>query len=158
MAVREQMHFDRPARGKRHEGREVFAAQHDTFGATLKLQNALEKIRSERRDRVDDPLRARCDIGVSVNLPVRVVKRDTDRLPAILEDKNLLDARQRTERRGAVCPGLDHGAHSRLRQLGEGASRERAEAHHFAASHSGRGSAEADAVEADSVGVTRAEA
>lgn len=41
---------------------------------------------------------------------VRVVQRHSDRLAAILERKDLLDARQLRQRGGAVGPGFDHGA------------------------------------------------
>src|SRR6185312_6558139 len=81
--------------------------------------------------------RARRDEGVAVDLPVRVLQRDPDLLPAVLEGEHLLDAGQRRERGRAVGPRLDHRAHPRHRQRPERRVVVAGEAHHLAAPDGG---------------------
>src|SRR5690606_16233768 len=70
-----------------------------------------------------------------------------DRLTAVLEGEDLLDAGQRGQGSGAVSPRLDHGACAGDRLRAEGAGVLGAEADDFAATDRGAGAAEAEGCE-----------
>ena len=65
----------------------------------------------------EQALRARGDVRVGVDLPVRVGERDADRLAAVLEREHLLDAGQRRQRGrcGRPTPRSPCGRGSRVR-------------------------------------------
>ncbi len=118
--------------------------------------------RSDARSNVEDPGEqvgalpvdrgqqaggARRDVGVGVDLAVRVGERDADRLAPILEREDLLDARKRRQRRGAIGPGLDDGAGTGAGLRAERAGVLGAEAHHLAPADGGAGATESRRVE-----------
>ena len=55
-------------------------AQHDAGALLLKREDALEQVGRRAVDRIEQTLRARRDVRVGVDLAVRVVQRDADRL------------------------------------------------------------------------------
>ena len=79
------------------------------------------------------------DVGVRVDLPVRVVQGDADVGAPVFEREDLLDAGQCAERFRAVGPGVDHRAGAAPAQLGEGSGVLRGEGHHLAAADGGGG-------------------
>ena len=74
------------------------AVIYGALGLLLELQHARHEVRGGAVDTVEQPRRARGDVRVGVDLTVRVVQRHADRLAAILERKDLLDARQLRQR------------------------------------------------------------
>src|SRR5690606_1538995 len=113
--------------------------------------DALEEVGSLALDLREEGARARRDVRVRVDLPVRVVQRDADLLAAVLEREHLLDAGQRPEGGRAVCPRLDDGAGARDRLGAEAARALGAEAHDLAS-----GDRRARATEAGRVEVVEA--
>jgi hypothetical protein len=144
VAMRQHVYLDRPAGGERHERRPVLAAEDDPRRCPLGLQDSLEQVRPEAVDGVDQSGGARGDVGVGVDLPVRVVQGHADGLAAVLEREHLLDAGQRGQRGGAIRPRLDHGAGARRRLASERALVGGAEADDLAAADGGAGAAESD--------------
>ncbi len=98
----------------------------------LEVEDAGEQIRTLAIDRRQEAGRARRDVGVGVDLPVRVGERDADRLAAVLEREDLLDAGQRRQCGGAVGPGLDDRARPGRGERAERAGVLGAEAHDLA--------------------------
>ncbi len=139
MAVGHQVDLDGPARRERHEGRPVLAGEHDAFAGALEFEDALEQVGPELPDRVEQARGARRDVGVGVDLPVRVLQGDADRLAAVLEREHLLDAGHRRELGGAVRPRLDDGAGAAGAEAAERAFVLGTEADHFAAADGGAG-------------------
>ena len=102
VAVRRQVHLDRPARGGRHVRRPVLAAQHDpgarprrSASRTSAQQVAAGAPRGALGACRSSCARARRHERVGVDLAVRVVQRDADLAAAVLEAEHLLDAGQR---------------------------------------------------------------
>jgi hypothetical protein len=110
----------------------VLAPQQQPLAGLLAGQDAGEQSRPVRGDRPDELLRARGDVGVAVDLAVRVPDGHADLLAAVLEREDLLDPGQRGQGGGAVGPGLDDGARPGPGQAAEGSLGGRAEAHHLA--------------------------
>ncbi|GMA95924.1 hypothetical protein GCM10025881_27480 [Pseudolysinimonas kribbensis] len=111
------------------------------------LEHAAEQVAARRRGGRERALHARGDIGIGVDLPVRMVQGDADRLPAVLEREDLLDALQCRQRGRALGPRLDDGARATRGLRRERPRRLGAEAHDLAASVRGCGALEADARE-----------
>ena len=95
-------------------------------------------------DGCDQPGGSRGDVRVGVDLPVRVVQGDADRLAAVLEREHLLHAGECGQCGGAIGPGLDDGASPRRGEAAERALVLRAEADHLAAPDRGAGAADSD--------------
>ena len=144
VAVREHVHLDRPAGGERHERGPVLAGQDDPVPGLLAGQDVGEQGRPVGVEGGDHALAARCDVGVGVDLAVRVVQGDADRLAAVLEREHLLDPGQLRERVGALRPGFDHGAGTGDREAAERALGGRAETDDLAAADRGADAAQAD--------------
>ena len=122
--VRHQVRLDRPTRRRGHEARPRLAVEHHAAARfAFAVEDVAEQVAARAlpvRRRTGEQLRgARRDERVAVDLPVRVLQRDPDLLPAVLEREHLLDAGQRGQRGGAVGPRLDHRAHPRHRQRPE---------------------------------------
>ena len=94
VAVGHEMHLEGPARGERHERRPMLAVEDDALGAALEIQNVLEQLGSRAIDAVEQAGRAGRDEWIGVDLAMRMGEGHTDRLTAILEREDLLDARQ----------------------------------------------------------------
>ena len=133
--VREDVHFQRPARGERDKRRPVLALEQHPLGFLLEAEDVLEQRAAVTLDRADQLGRARRDVRVGVDLSVRVVQRHADRFAAVLERKDLLDAGQRGQRGRPVRPGFHDRAHPGQGQACRGSRVLRGEAHHFAPAH-----------------------
>ena len=72
---------------------------------SFRLEDAREQVGRGAVDRLEQPRRAGRDVRVGVDLPVRVVQRHADRLAAVLEREDLLDAGEGGQGGGAVGPG-----------------------------------------------------
>lgn len=119
VAVRQQVDLDGPARGERHERSDMLAADQDPLPGLLEGEDVGEHRRAVAVERGEQAGRAGGDVGVGVDLAVRVVQRDSDRLAAILEREDLLHAGQGREGTHAVGPGLDDGSGAGGAQRGE---------------------------------------
>ena len=76
----------------------MLAAEDDAgSGGTLAVQDVAQEIATGALamgpSLAQQRFGARCDIGVGVDLPVRVVQGHPDLLPAVLEAEHLLDSR-----------------------------------------------------------------
>ena len=107
------MHLERPAGGERDERGPVLAAQNDACGCLLGGEDLREHVDPDLRQRLEQAGGAGCDIGVRVDLAMRMMQRDADRFAPILKRKHLLHAGKRRQRRRAIGPGFNHRAGAR---------------------------------------------
>ena len=148
MPVRQHVHLDRPAGGERHEHGEVLAADEHPLGLGLELQDVAHERRA-RRTAIEASrflVRGR-DVGVGVDLPVRVVQGDADLRPPVLEHVHLPHAGYPRQRGGPVGPRLDDGPRPGHAEVRPGPGVLRAEADDLAAAVPGQRPAEPDGVE-----------
>jgi hypothetical protein len=118
VAVRREVHLDRPARRRRDVGRPPLPGEyHPRAGSALGGQQVGQQVAAGplpvRRGLGEHPLGPRRHERVGVDLPVRVVQRDPDLLAAVLEAEHLAHAGQPGQLLGPLCPRLDHRAHPR---------------------------------------------
>ena len=91
VAVRGEVHLDRPARGERHVGGPVLAPQRPRACRRARSARGCRRraagrcARGARGPAASSWPGARGDVRVGVDLPVRVVQRDADLLAAVLE-------------------------------------------------------------------------
>ena len=142
LAVRHDVDFDRPAGREGHEGGEVIGFEdHPLPCLTLEGEHVAEQRSPGPAQVIVRPCRGdrgvRGDIGVSIDLSVRVIHRHPDLLPAVLEHEDLLNARQGGEFGSSVGPSVNDCAGTGGAEPAEGAGVLRGEDDDFAAAVSG---------------------
>ncbi len=137
VAPRGEVDLDGPARGERHVRDPVLGLEHDAapvreLGVEDVAQQVAARAAVVLARLVEQRAGARRDVRVAVDLPVRVVQRDADLLPAVLEAEDLLDAGLCPERGGAVGPRVDDRADALRRERAERRAVVAREAHDLA--------------------------